>query len=84
MQQAEIYSKLADIFHDIFEDQSIVLRPEMTAKDIKDWDSFNHINLIVATESKFGIKFKTSEVESLQSVGHFADLIQSKLAAAAR
>lgn len=84
MQQAEIYSKLTDTFRDVFEDDSIVLTPEMTARDIKEWDSFNHINLIVATEGKFKIKFKTSEVESLQNVGHFASLIETKLAAVAR
>ena len=59
------------------------VRPEMTAADIAEWDSFNHINLIVATEAKFGIKFQTSEIESLRNVGHFVELIEKKLAAGA-
>ncbi len=84
MQQHDIYSQLTTIFHDLFDDDTIVLTPELTASDIPDWDSFNHINLIVAVESKFKIKFQTAELESMHTVGHLVDLIQSKLAAQGR
>ena len=76
----EIYSQLTDIFRDIFDDESIVLTAETTAADIPEWDSFNHINLIVATEEHFGLKFQTAETEELKNVGHLVDLIASKLA----
>jgi acyl carrier protein len=84
MQTAEIDARLTEIFRDIFDDDNLILRPEMTAADVKDWDSFNHINLIVATEAKFGIKFQTAEIESLRNVGHFEELIAKKLAAQGR
>lgn len=84
MQPAEIDEKLTTIFRDIFDDDDITLRPEMTAADVAEWDSFNHINLIVATEAKFGIKFQTAEIESLKNVGHFEELIAKKLAAQGR
>lgn len=84
MQQQDIYAQLTTIFHDLFDDESIVLTPTLSAEDVEDWDSFNHINLIVAVESRFGIKFLTAELESLQTVGHLADLIQKKLAAKGR
>ena len=84
MQQQEIYAQLTTIFHDLFDDESIVLNPGVTAADVPEWDSFNHINLIVAVESRFGIKFQTAELESMQTVGHLADLIQAKLAAKGR
>jgi acyl carrier protein len=74
----QIYTQLTEIFRDLFDDDSIVLTPETTAADIPGWDSFNHINLIVATEAKFKIKFKTAEIESLRNVGHFVQVIQSK------
>jgi acyl carrier protein len=74
----EIYSQLTEIFRDIFDDESIVLTPETTAADIDDWDSFNHINLLVATEQRFGIKFKTAELEDLKNVGHLVQLISTK------
>ena len=84
MQQQDIYAQLTTIFHDLFDDDSIVLNPGLTAADVPEWDSFNHINLIVAIEARFGIKFQTAELESMQTVGHLADLIQSKLAAQGR
>jgi acyl carrier protein len=79
MTQVEIDSQLTGIFRDTFDDDELTLRPDMTAADVKDWDSFNHINLIVATEARFGIKFKTSEIESLKNVGHLEELIAKKL-----
>ena len=80
MTTEQIYSQLTEIFRDLFDDDSIVLKPETTAADVPGWDSFNHINLIVATEAKFKIKFNTAEVESLRNVGHLVDVIQAKLA----
>ncbi len=80
MQESEIYTRLTQVFHDIFDDNTIVLKTEMTAKDVQDWDSFNHINLVVATEARFGIKFQTAEIESLRNVGHFVELIRKKTA----
>ena len=84
MQQQDIYAQLTPIFHDLFDDNTIVLNPGLTAADVPEWDSFNHINLIVAVEARFGVKFQTAELESMQTVGHLADLVQSKLAAQGR
>ena len=56
----------------------------LTAADVPEWDSFNHITLIVAVESRFKIKFQTAELEALHTVGHLADLIATKLAAQGR
>jgi acyl carrier protein len=55
------------------------LTPETTAAEIPAWDSFNHINLIVATEARFGIKFNTAEIASLRKVVHFVQVISSKV-----
>ena len=84
MQQEDIYAELTGIFRDIFDDEDLHLRPGLTAADVPEWDSFNHINLIVATEARFKIKFQTAELESMQTAGHLADLIASKLAAQGR
>jgi acyl carrier protein len=51
-----------------------------TAEDIEGWDSFNHVNIVVAIESRFGIKFNAAEVEELRAVGEFVNLIEKKLA----
>ncbi len=84
MQSEDIYAQLTPIFHDLFDDESLVLTRSLTAGDVPEWDSFNHINLIVAVEANFKIKFQTAELESLQTVGHLVDLVSAKLAAQGR
>jgi acyl carrier protein len=79
MNTDQIYSQLTDIFRDVFEDQTIVPAPTLSAKDVPEWDSLNHINLIVAIEARFKIKFKTAELESLRDVGQLVDVITKKL-----
>ncbi len=83
MDTASIYRQLTEIFRDVFDDDSIVLTPETTAADIHDWDSANHVNLIVSIEMRMKIKFKTVEVESLHNVGHLESLVVEKLKAKA-
>jgi acyl carrier protein len=79
MNKEQIYGQLTNVFHEIFEDQSIVPTPDMKASDVEEWDSLNHINLIVAIEARFKIKFKTAELESLRDVGHLVEIIDKKL-----
>lgn len=78
MTDQQIYDGLTEIFRDVFGDDDIVAKPELTAKDVPGWDSFNHINIIVAAEVRFGVKFKAAEIESLRNVGDFARLVQSR------
>ena len=80
METADIYSKLTDLFCELFADDSIVLTPQTTADDIEGWDSFNHISVIVAVETRFRVKMSTAEIENLANVGALVSAIQSKLA----
>jgi len=84
MPSQEIYAQFTPLFQDLFDDDNLVLTPQLTAADVPEWDSFNHINLIVAIESVFKIKFQTAELETLHTVGHLVDLIEKKLAAQGR
>ncbi|MGH2414868.1 MAG: acyl carrier protein [Microcystaceae cyanobacterium] len=79
MSRTEIYEKLTTIFQDVFDDDDISLHDSTSAKDIEDWDSLTHINLVLGVEQKFGIKFRTAEVAQLANVGEFVDLIGLKL-----
>ncbi len=81
MTEADVLKELTAVFHDVFDDDSIVLSPEMTANDIDGWVSQTHVMLTVAAEQRFGIKFRTAELESLRNVGHFAEVISKKLEA---
>ena len=79
MQSNHLYQELTEIFRDVFDDDTIVLTPETTAVDIDGWDSVAHVNLIVAIEARLGVKFKTSEVESLHNVGQLAGVLEYKV-----
>ncbi len=78
MPEAEIYAALEDIFHDVFLRDDIKLKPEMTAKDVAGWDSFKQIEIILAVEGQYHIKFNTRELDSLQSVGDLVRAIAGK------
>jgi acyl carrier protein len=80
MDTAEIYAKLTDIFRELFANDDIVLTPTTTAADIEGWDSFNHLSVIVAVETRFGVKMTTREIENLVDVGALVAAIASKLA----
>ena len=71
--------KLTPIFRDVFDDENIAPHPEMTAKEVAEWDSLGHIRLMVAIEQVFGIKFSTSEISSMANVGELIAVIEKKL-----
>ncbi len=75
MKKEEIYEALNEVFQEVFDDDSITVNPETTADDIEDWDSLEHINLVVAIENRFGIKFNMNEVTSMKNVGEMVDII---------
>lgn len=75
----KIYLELNRIFQDIFDDETINVKSTTTASDIEEWDSLEHINLIVAIEATFNIKFDISEVSSMKNVGNMVDIITQKL-----
>lgn len=66
---ASLDDKLADLFRDFFDDEAIELRDETVADDIEDWDSLNHVKLVVAIEQGFAVKFSNREIASWQNVG---------------
>ena len=70
---------MTEIFRELFADDYIVLTPETTADDIDGWDSFNHISVIVAVETRLGVKMTTSEIEGLSNVGALVAAIERKI-----
>ncbi len=79
MTSEEIKSEVAQIFRDVLDNDGIILNRETTAADVEGWDSLAHINLIVAIEKEFKIKFDLMELKPLQNVGELFDLIQRKI-----
>ncbi len=78
---AEINTVLTEIFRDVFRRDDMTLRPDLSAKDVEGWDSFKQIEIILATEARFGIKMTTRELDSLRNVGDLTRVIAAKKAA---
>lgn len=75
----EIKERLQEIFRDVFDEEDLEIREDMSAKDIDDWDSLAQINLIVAIEKEFGVKFNLDEVSQLKNIGEMLELISKKI-----
>lgn len=80
MEAETVWTILTDIFRNTFENSELTIGPETTAKDIEDWDSLAHVQLLVAIEKAFGIRFNTGEVASLANVGEMVELITFRAA----
>ena len=78
MDRSEILKQVQDIFRDILDDEEIVLEDTTTADDVEGWDSLTHIQLIVAIEKQFKIKFTSKEILSWRNVGEMLDSIAAK------
>ena len=78
MTKQEILSQVEEIFRDVLDNEEIVLTDSTTANDVEDWDSLTHIQLIVAIEKHFSIKFTSKEILSWANVGEMIDCIESK------
>lgn len=79
MNKNEIIEKLTSIFHEVFNDNSIVLRDDMTAADVESWDSLTHMMMITKVEEVFGIRFKLKELNKLKNVGDLCATIAEKM-----
>lgn len=74
-----IEKRLEAIFRDVFEDDELQIYAEMSAKDIDDWDSLTHIQLILEIEKAFSVKFTIEEITKTRNVGEFIELLTSKI-----
>jgi len=77
----EVRDKLNGIFQEVFKDDDIEIKPETTANDVDGWDSFSHVTLIVAIETRFNIKFSLRETMSFKNVGDMMKCIERKITA---
>ena len=78
MNRAEIMERLNEVFRDVFDDSSITVDDNTTSKDIEDWDSLEHINLVGAVEQEFKMRFKMKEVSSMKNVGERVDIVADR------
>ncbi len=75
MTREDVFNALNEVFQDNFDDEDITLTEKTVADDIEEWDSLEHINLIIAIEERFGLKFTMKEVTGMKNVGEMVDII---------
>ena len=78
MEKSEILKQVNEIFIDVLDDEDIVLDYSTTANDVEDWDSLTHIQLIVAIEKQFNMRFTSSEIRNWKDVGEMCKAIEKK------
>jgi acyl carrier protein len=79
MNKTEILRQVETIFKDILDEENIALTETTTANDVEGWDSLTHVQLVVAIEKHFKIKFSSKEILSWKNVGEMLDAIGSKV-----
>ena len=77
----QIWAGLTRVFRDVFDDPRLTIVPTTSTHDVEGWDSLMHIQLLVAAEAAFGVRFNTGEVAALKNVGEMVDLIARRVGA---
>lgn len=79
MERNDILARVQEVFRDELEVDDLVLENDTTADDVEEWDSLSHVQLVVALEKAFNIKFTSREILSWDNVGDLIDCIGKKL-----
>lgn len=77
--RADLLGKIRDTLAEITDNEALKLTEATSADQVTDWDSINHVKLLIALESDLGFRFETDEVSGLHNVGELIDLVQKKL-----
>jgi acyl carrier protein len=78
MDRSEVLQKINEVFIDNLDNDDIVLTESSTADDIEEWDSLTHVQLVVAVEKKFKLRFNAKEIQSWKNIGEMIDSIITK------
>ena len=79
MTKQELLDDLMPVFVQILDDEDVVIGFSTTARDVDNWDSLNHLQLIVAIEKKYNVRFNSAEIDKFKTVGDILDTVLQKL-----
>lgn len=79
MDANQVLQEVQNIFRDVLDNDAIVLNEHTVANDVEEWDSLSHIQLVVAIEKKFKIKFTTAEITGWKNIGDLTNNAMIKL-----
>ena len=74
----QVHDALQQVFRDVFGDDTIELTEETTARDVPQWDSLGHVNLMFAIEERFGVRFRGNELAELANVGELERFLEER------
>ena len=77
MNTVAIYARMTEIFRDVFDDDSLTLKPGLTAADVKGWDSFRQVEILIAIQEAFKMKFTSREIDGLGCVGDIVKAVHN-------
>lgn len=76
MDKKEIINQLTEIFRNVFSEDTIELREDMTPEDVENWDSLTNMMMIEEIQQHFNIRFKLKQLPNLKNVGSIVDAIE--------
>jgi acyl carrier protein len=79
VEASTVIARLTDVFRDVFDNDAIALRDDMTARDIEGWDSLANIRLILSVEQAFNVRFDVGEIQELRNVGNLVAAITRRV-----
>jgi acyl carrier protein len=81
---AQVLAGLQQVFNGVFGRDDIALTPLLSAADVPGWDSFRHVDFILAIEERFGVNLRDADLDSIENMGDLARFLSARLAAGAR
>jgi acyl carrier protein len=79
VQEDVIYAKLTTVFHQVFDEEDIVVTPTLSADDVESWDSLRHIRLVMTVEKAFHVKLSAEDLEKMKNIADLVQLVKGKL-----
>ena len=79
MNRKDIFNKIQGVFIDVFDDENLEINNSTNSEHIEEWDSLNHIQLVLSIEKTLTVRFKTGEIQSLKDVGEMIDMLEEKI-----
>ena len=76
---ADLLPEVQQVFRSVFDQDDLVITRESSAYSVEGWDSLAHINLVMALEKKYKVKFGLGELRDLENVGDLLNLLDKKL-----
>ncbi len=78
MTEPEVYAKVTAILREVFDRDDIEATPTLAADQVEGWDSFKQVEILIAVQEEFSVKFSSRELDSLKNVGDLVNIVVAK------